>query len=205
MTYNYPEIRKFEKPYVERLEAVFNTSVDKDTWWETLSIILDWEDEEENGSKEWQQQRAEQHRNAIQYIAYALRDDLDGSWHLHPYPQPVTRRLREIWPLAKYFYHMDDPNGFLGPASGELVYVVRAICAARVLGNTDFDDVFPLLCRGQWWADTYDTTVPDDDAFRAWLDAGEFEWMFAHRGTKEEYETRSQFIDHAAALARNRH
>lgn len=201
--YEAPKFRTFEEKYVKRLEALSGRTIDNETWWDALDIFFDWQEEEEGGTPETRQRQHDQRRTAIRYVAWCLRHDLDGAWHLHPYPCAVTQRLKALWPLAQYLYMVDDASGFLGPASGELIYLMRAIVASRKLGNTDFEEL-PLHLT--WWTDWYDVreSETENPEFKAWVEAGEFEWMFNHRGTKEEWETRSRFVPYEEAIERGK-
>jgi hypothetical protein len=201
------DIKTWEQPYVDTLSKIMGVPIDGKMWWDARCVFWDWQEHEQYGDAATRAERKHEEMTVIKYIAFLLRNDLDGSWHLHPYPKPVTERLRKVWSTAELLHYEDDlGQGFYGPSAHELIYLARAISVSKELGNTNFDDILPKLCEWKtWWMNTHDTDhekALQDPEFVAWLEAGEFDWMFNHRGTKEEHDTRSRFVTHDEAVER---
>jgi hypothetical protein len=162
------------------------------------SVWMEWMDVFEHGSRKHQEAMRERRAMECKYLAYVLRNDLDRTYFLHPYPSPTTERLKKVWPLAKHLYSCDDPAGFLGPSDHELDYIFQAIqLYVMATGSDEYQDLIEQITTSSygigWYdgnIDLYGSKYKENAEFQAWLETDDYFQMFENR------ERRPDLIDY---------
>jgi hypothetical protein len=182
-----PELGQHEKQIFYNEDRVFKMVIEKtlerpinnEQFHQIRKAAFEFVDSVCEGPPEDKEERRQEVKFARSYAAFLLRHDLDRVFYGHPYPSPTSSRMKRIWPVAKFLYSADDPNGFLGPSLAEIDYLINAILAAWHLGDREFDDIAQRIPHQIWYP--YEQDCMEAEDFQEWLKTDDFFHMFENR------------------------